>query len=103
MSNDNMAYYRDEISYPMVAFFLENNEIQFDRSILEYLRNIKWKDINQKNKNDYMKSVGQVLAGLAEKGVDVELIKKEVTKIFEAINSKELLKLGEKIFPPKAY
>lgn len=103
MSNDNMAYYRDEVSYPMVAFLLENREIEFDRNILEPLKGIKWKDINQKNKNDYMKSVRQVLDNLNQIGIDIDLTQKEVIRIFKAINSKELKKLGEKTVPPRAY
>jgi hypothetical protein len=103
MSNDNMAYFRDEVSYPMVAMLLAKGEIEFDREILVHLKGIKWKDINQKNKNDYMKSVRQVLADLESKGIDIDLIQSEVRKIFEFVNTRPLNKLGDKKFPPKAY
>jgi hypothetical protein len=103
MSNDNMAYYRDEISYPMVAMLLKKGEIEFDQEILVYLKNIKWKDINQKNKNDYMKSVNEVLGYLEAQGVDIELISNEVDRIFEFIMKLNLNKLGDKVPPPNAY
>lgn len=103
MSNDNMAYFRDEVSYPMVALLLQRGDIKFNQEILNNLAGIKWKAINQKNKNDYMKSVEQVLADLQAKGVDTELIRSEVNKIFQSLNSFELNKLGAKVFPPKAY
>lgn len=103
MSDDNMAYYRDEVSYPMVALLLSRGNINYDHEILQYLKGIKWKDINRKNKNDYMKSVNEVLSNLDEKDVNTEVIKTEVNKIFQLILNLDLKKLGEKILPPQAY
>jgi hypothetical protein len=103
MSNDNMAYFRDEVSYPMVAMLLANGEIGFNRDILPYLKNIKWKEINQKNKNDYMKSVGQVLNQLKDSGVNTDVIESEANRIFEHLNALQLNKLGNKQVPPRAY
>jgi hypothetical protein len=103
MSNDNMAYYRGEVSYPMVAMILAKKEIEYDESILKYFVNIPWKDINQKNKNDYMKSVNEFLDRLKEKDVDVISIQKEVEKIFGYISELELNYLGNKKQPPSAY
>jgi hypothetical protein len=103
MSNDNMAYYRDELSYPMVAILLSKGEVKYNESILGNLTDIKWKDINQRNKNDYMKSVSEVLANLKRNGVNIDLIENEVAKIFEFLNTKVLSKLGNKISPPNAY
>lgn len=101
MSNDNMAYYRDEVSYPMVAMLLMKGEFGYDQSILEPLKGIKWKDINKKNKNDYMKSVREALENLAGEGADVGKICNEVAKIFAFINAKELKLLGSKKHPPR--
>jgi hypothetical protein len=103
MSNDNMAYYRGEISYPMVAMFLEKDMYPFDREILNHLIGIRWKDINQKNKNDYMKSVGEVLAKLSNQGVDTEHIKSEVSKIFVELIDTTFTYLGERKTPSNAY
>ncbi len=103
MSNDNMAYYRDEVSYPMVAILLARGDIAFNFEILQHFKGIKWKDINQKNKNDFMKSVKEVLETLEENGIDIETIKLEVMQIFESVVKINLKKLGEKVMPPNAY
>ena len=103
MSNDNMAYYVGEISYPMVAIFLINNLYSYDTNILEHFKNIKWKDINQKNKNDFMKSVEQVLENLKDNGVDIEYIQKEVDRIYEVILDTNFVHLGNKMRPPSVY
>lgn len=103
MSNDNMAYYRGEISYPMVAMFLEKDMYPYDKEILKYFVGIKWKDINQKNKNDYMKSVGEVLDNLNSKGVDIKHIQNEVKRIFSELLDTTFQLLGERKVPPQAY
>lgn len=103
MSDDNMAYYRGEVSYPMVAMLLAIDAFEYDHTILDALKGIAWKDINQRNKNDYMKSVGEVLRDLEEKGVKIEIIENEVKRIFTWITGLELKYLGNKVVPPKAY
>lgn len=103
MSNDNMAFYVKEVSYPMVVMILIKKEVEYDKSILIHLKNIHWKDINKKNKNNYMKSVNEVLEILKEKGVDIEIIKNEVNNIFKNILSLKLKHLGKKLSPPNAY
>jgi hypothetical protein len=45
-----MTYYRDEVSYPMLAVLLSLKFLEYDTSILPHFKNILWKDINQKNK-----------------------------------------------------
>lgn len=100
MSDDNMAYYRDEVSYPMLAVLLEEKVIQYDENILKFFANVPWKDINQKNKNDYMKSVEEFL----ESRVNVRReIEGEVKEIFDKLLNLKLKVLGKKVLPPDAY
>lgn len=96
ISNDNMAYYVGEVSYPMVAMLLEKGVIKYNREILEPLKNIKWKDINKKNKNDYMKSVREVLESLSQKGVDTNFIDTQANEIYEQLIKIELNRLNPK-------
>lgn len=103
MSNDNMAYYVGEISYPMIAYFLVIKKISYNKDILKYFKNIKWKDINQKNKNDFMKSVREVLKNIGENDGDVKFIENEADKIFKEVLDLKLKQLGELKLPPKTY
>ena len=103
MSDDNMAYYRDEVSYPILAVLLVNEVIKYDQSILNYLKNIPWKNINQKNKNNYMKSVKEVLENIKQDGGPIKIIEIEVKKIFEKLNEINLVVMGEKIIPSNKY
>ncbi|HAM37712.1 TPA: hypothetical protein DCP42_03295 [Patescibacteria group bacterium] len=103
MSNDNMAYYNSRISYPMIAFLMLNGEIEYGYWILNDLKGIYWKQINQKFKNDFMKAVDFVLVDLDKQGKDIELIKKEIERIYKQVRNLKLEMLGEKTFPPQAY
>lgn len=103
MSNDNMAYYVGEVSYPMVAMMLVLGRIKYDKSLLKPLKGIKWKDINQKNNNDYMKSVAEVLNKLENEGHDVKNIKLSITELFQEVLKLDLIHLGEKTVPPDKY
>jgi DNA-directed RNA polymerase beta subunit len=103
MSNDNMAYYIGEISYPMVAMMFYKNIISFDKDILHLFKGIEWKKINQKNKNNYMLSVKEVLEKLEEQKIDTEKIEEEVKKIFKGLKKTTWKHLGKKRLPPDAY
>lgn len=103
MSNDNMAYYIGQVSYPMIAFLMMKGEISYDYRLLECLKGIPWKDINQKFLNQWEKSVGYVLAQLKERCIDTAYVQDEVAKIFAIVQKLDLTQLGEKIVPPKAY
>ncbi len=103
MSNDNMAFYVEEFSYPMIALLILKDVYRYDKDILPHFKDIKWKDINQKNKNNYMKSVGEVLENLKVNGVDTENIKIEIDRIYKEILDSTWYHLGEKKVPPNAY
>lgn len=103
MSNDNMAYYVGKISYPMVAMMFSKKILLFDKNILPFLKDIEWKKINQKNKNDYMLSVKQILEKLKSEGINTKNIEKEVNKIFQELKKTTWRHLGEKRIPPSAY
>ncbi len=103
MSNDNMAYYVGEISYPMVAMMFTKNILHYDKNILPHLKDIQWKKINQKNKNNYMLSVKQVLEELESRGVETSIITKEIKRIFKELKKTTWIHLGDKRVPPSAY
>ncbi len=103
MSDDNSAFYTDQISYPMIALLMLSGEINYNESLLEPMRAIKWKDINQKHKNNYAAAVEEVLECLATKGVDNDWIRSEVVGIYNQVKELKLKKLGTKKRPSKAY
>ncbi|MFA6602758.1 MAG: hypothetical protein WCT01_03050 [Candidatus Shapirobacteria bacterium] len=103
MSNDNTAYYTDSVSYPMIALLMLNGKIEYDQSLLETLKGIYWKDINQKFKNNYDQAIEFVLTDLSNKGVDISSLKLKIDNIFSNVCNLELSFLGPKRLPPSGY
>lgn len=103
MSNDNFAYYVGEVSYPMIAMFIVKKLVEIDESVMIHFKDIKWKDLNQANKNDFVKVANQVLDNLKNDGVDIVKINTEVDKVYEYLLKTTWYQLGSKKLPPKAY
>jgi predicted DNA-binding transcriptional regulator len=103
MSDDNMAYFRKEVSYPMLIVLLREKIVDVNLHILVVLKGILWKDINQKNKNDYIKSVEEVLKSLQERKENIEQIKEEVAKVWKQLSEIKIEILGEFKLPSKSY
>jgi hypothetical protein len=107
MSNDNAAFFKDEVSYPMVAYLMLLGELDYPESLLAPFAGIAWKDLLQKHKkkgkNDYTAGVAEVLENLKVAGHDTAKIVEQVEEIFQALSKITLAKLGPKKFPPRGY
>jgi|GEM_PF-646762 len=103
MSNDNTAYYTLNMSYPMIALLMLKDVIPYDPSLLEPLKNIPWKDINQQYKDDYDLGLDHYFKQLMPKNVSEAEIKSKIQTIYQYTYSLQLNYLGKKIKPPTAY
>ena len=95
MSNDNSAFYTYSLSYPMIAYLMLIGKIPYEKKLLEILKDICWKDINQKLKNDYDKSIKLVLGELKSEGEDIDFIRMEIQKIYNFVCKLEIKTLGK--------
>jgi hypothetical protein len=103
MSNDNTAWFTDCVSYPMIGYLMLTGLLKYNPEVLPLLKGIKWKDINQKFKNNYDKAIEFVLENLKEQGIDIKFIEIEIAQIYKTLLKIKLGKLGAKRFPPKGY
>ena len=103
MSNDNSSYYTGQLGYPSIAYLMEIGEIEFNRDLLSHFKDIKWKDLNQRFRNDYQKTIDLVLSQLQDGGVDVRMVDAEADRILEVVINRKLLLLGERVKPPVGY
>jgi len=101
--NDNASYYVGYLGYPAIAFLIEKKNISFSEMARSVLGGIKWKDLNTRFKNDYLKLMDYVNEIAAKKGFDPELLSIEMGRIYEQITSLEMETLGEKVRPPVGY
>jgi len=103
MCNDNGSYWMGYLGYPSIAFLMLNGKIKYNPKFVEALKDIRWKDINTKLKNDYEKTKEYVLEIVKEKGFNTAELKAEVDNIFEQIKVLDLELFGEKKKPPSGY
>ena len=103
MANDNGPYWAGYLGYPSIAFLMVKGVIKFDKFFAEALKDIPWKDINTKFKNDFTKTEEYILEILRLRGISKDKINDEVTKIYNQIKDLKVEKLGARTLPPEGY
>ena len=103
MCNDNGSYWVGYLGYPAIAFLMLKNKIRYSPESAEALKDIAWKDVNVKFKNDFDKTEEYVLGLVKERGYGVSELISEVNIIFEQIKKLSMDILGQKVKPPSGY
>lgn len=103
MSNDNGSYWQGYLGYPAIAFLLLNGRLTLESEFSLPLKDIAWKDINTKNKNDFTKTLKDIHKLLIERGVKMDNFEKYVEELAKAIDQANLSLLGNKVKPPTGY
>jgi hypothetical protein len=101
MANDNGSYWKGYLGYPSIVFLMKIGILSYDEKIAQLLKGIAWKDINQKFKNDFDKTLDYILSSKSEEEKDV--LKKFVEKVSDEIKNLDLGYLGKKVLPPEGY
>jgi len=103
MSNDNGSSWVGYLGYPSIAYLMKLGKLPFSKKYSEALKDIAWKDINIKNKNDFTKTMLEIDEIMKQRGVDIKEFHDFIDKIKKAIKEKDLSLLGTKQSPPKEY
>ena len=89
-SNDNATFWQGYPGYPVIAVLLLQNKLFLDETVLTYLKDINWHELNEKYKRNYDKAVASVLDNFEEsikaKALDNDNVKKH-------IDGKEIVKV----------
>ena len=101
MANDNGSYWKGYLGYPSIAFLMKIGVLSYDQNIGESLKDIAWKDINQKFKNDFDKTLEYILSSKSEE--EKPLLTNFVNKIDKEIKKLDLGLFGKKTLPPEGY
>jgi hypothetical protein len=100
-SNDNASFWQGYLGYPMIAVLLLLGKIPYSKSVSESLRGIPWKKINTKYRNDYEKTIAEVLAVAEERGANRSEIQNECVRILTQLGELKIQKADKKRKPPK--
>jgi len=101
MCNDNASFWNGTLGYPAIAFLMQTGVLPYDETIGALLKNIAWKDINQKFKNDYEKTLEYILSSKTDD--EKKKINDFVTTVDQEIKNLDLNLLGKKTKPPHGY
>ncbi len=100
-ANDNASYWKKEMGYPSIAVLILLGELERDVACEKLLKGIKWKDLNQKFKNEYGKTIAYILIG--RNPSDHEMLEEYSTRVIQRLKTKKYKKLGKIKFPPSGY
>ncbi len=101
MTNDNGSYWQGYLGYPAIAFLLKIGVLEYKENLANLLKGIPWKDINQKYKNDFDKTLEHIQETLSPSERNDLL--EYVQELNEKIVNLNLSLLGKKKLPPKGY
>lgn len=94
-SNDNSTYWQGYTGYPVIAVLMLKNVLSLNRNISKYFKNINWNEINKSNKNDYKKSVEQILINISLN--EKNSIYEEFNRVYDEIKNLNIKLTRKKI------
>jgi hypothetical protein len=86
-SNDNASYWQGYLGYPGVAVMLKRGLYPVRAEVINALSGISWNELNRRFRNDYSRTIEEVMQRAEKRGFDSKMIAAEA----EAM----LSKLGE--------
>jgi len=99
MTNDNGSYWVGYLGYPAIAFLMDRGVLSYDEDTAQLLKGIAWKEINQKYKNDFEKTMEEIFSSLStEKRTRIETFGERVLR---EIALHKVEKLGKRKRPPR--
>lgn len=101
MTNDNGSFWKGYLGYPAIAYLIKTGTLPYEVDLANLLKNIMWKDLNQKFKNDFDKTLEYILEPISEDNRNkLNIFANNVLLEIEKLN---LSMLGKKVKPPEGY
>jgi hypothetical protein len=99
-SNDNASYWQGYLGYPAIAVMLRRDLCPVRAEIIDALAGIPWKELNRRFRNDYDRTIEEMMRLAQERGIHPALIAAEAEKVL--VKLKELAPLrGSRSRPPR--
>lgn len=101
MANDNASYWQGYLGYPAIAMLFKLGILEYKPELASLLKGIAWKDLNQKFKNNFEKTVAYIEESMSDE--DREKLHTYISQIDKDLKKLKLSLLGSKIKPPIGY
>jgi hypothetical protein len=101
-SNDNASFWQGYLGYPAIAVMIARGLIQRpDEAIVRALTGVPWKELNTRYRNDYDRTLEEVIGRAAERGCDPDAIRAETAAVLDAVRA-WAPRQGPRRRPPRA-
>ena len=101
MANDNGSYWKGYLGYPAIAVLMLLGVLPYDEKLGNLMKGIAWKDINQRFKNDFEKTLELILS--ERTSGERECLALYVTQVTDKLQKLDLSLFGKKELPPEGY
>ena len=100
-SNDNASFWQGYLGYPAIAVMIARGLIDADQDAVRALTGVPWKELNTRYRNDYDRTLEEVMRGAVERGYDVDAIRAAADAVLEAVR-RIAPRQGPRRRPPRA-
>ena len=83
-SDDNATYWRGYAGYPVLAVLMLQGRLPFDEAEASLWRDVNWKEINTRYRNNYAKAVEETAE---ERGIDLKAAYAAAERVMEALRA----------------
>lgn len=100
-SNDNASFWQGYLGYPAIAVMIARGLIDADQDAVRALTGVPWKELNTRYRNDYDRTLEEVMRDADERGCNVDAIRAAADAVLEAVR-KLAPRQGLRRRPPRA-
>ena len=83
-SNDNASFWQGYLGYPAIATLIARGLIDADQTATRALAGVQWKALNTRYRNDYDRTLEEVMSDAAARGYDIDAIRAAAAGVLEA-------------------
>ena len=76
-SDDNASYWQGYLGYPAIAVMLKRGLFPVREDAIRALTGISWKELNRRFRNEYGRTIDEVMEHARERGFDPKIIEAE--------------------------
>jgi hypothetical protein len=98
-SNDNASYWQGYLGYPAIAVLILHGIYSPRPETLKALSGVPWKELNTHYRNDYVRTLDDVLAHAKAHGADPAALRAEAAAVLEALRVYGARR-GKRLRPP---
>lgn len=98
-SNDNASHWQGYLGYPAIAVMIARGLYRPKPEVIRALSGVPWKQLNTRYRNDYERTLAEVMRRAEANGFDADAIQSEAEAVLEAVRKAAPMR-GERRRPP---